>query len=69
MDLSWRRTAGFWTGAELLWFALSAVGTDACESKRGVSVNQLVCEKSVKATHTSQSEPTTGRLGSVSSGQ
>lgn len=69
MHLRWRRTAGFWTSAELLWFAPSAVGRYACEHKRGTIFNQLVCEESMKGTHISQSGPFTVRLGSTSSGQ
>lgn len=61
MDLSWRRPGGFCTGAELLRFA---VGTDACQREMGSLFHQLVCVKSVKETHTSQSE----LLGSTSSG-
>lgn len=59
MDLSWRRPGGFWTGAELLRFA---VGTGACQRETGSLFHQLVCVKSVKGTHTSQSEPTAGPL-------
>lgn len=46
----------------------SAAGTDACERKRGSILNRQACEKTVKGTHTSQSEPTIAPFGITSGG-
>lgn len=63
---SWRHTTGLWTGAELLWFA-PICSWHKC--LRGAILNGRVCEKTVKETHTSQSEPTVVQFGITSSGQ